>query len=189
MRIAIVTINARVVGGVESYLDTVIPLLEAAGHEIALLCEYDAPHTSRPIARSSDVPVWSMAEIGTVRSLDSLRRWRPDVIYTHGLSNLEFEARALTVAPAMAYVHDYRATCISGAQDVRISRDYAVRTPLRRGMRGELLSAAMRRSQSTDDARRFPPRREAARTVTKPSRCTDRLRICSSGVRAQWSHA
>jgi glycosyltransferase involved in cell wall biosynthesis len=114
MRIAIVTSNARVVGGVESYLDTVIALLEGAGQEIALLCEYDAPHTSRPISRSSSAPGWSVAEIGAVRSLDSLRRWRPDVVYTHGLSNLEFEARALAVAPAIAYVHDYRATCISG---------------------------------------------------------------------------
>jgi glycosyltransferase involved in cell wall biosynthesis len=116
MRIAIVTNNARVVGGVESYLDTVIPLLEAAGHEIALLCEDDAPTTLRPISRSTSAPVWSVAEIGAARWLDSLRRWRPDVIYTHGLSNPEFEARALAVAPAIAYAHDYRATCISGAK-------------------------------------------------------------------------
>jgi glycosyltransferase involved in cell wall biosynthesis len=81
-----------------------------------VLCENDAPHTSRPIRRNSNAPVWSIAEIGVVRALDSLRRWRPDVIYTHGLSNLESEARALAVAPAMAYAHDYRATCISGAK-------------------------------------------------------------------------
>jgi glycosyltransferase involved in cell wall biosynthesis len=116
MRIAIVTRNARIVGGVESYLDTVIALLEADGHEIALLCEVDAPHTSRPIGRSSSVPVWSVAEIGAARSLDSLRHWCPDAIYTHGLSNTEFEARALAVAPAIAYVHDYRPTCISGTK-------------------------------------------------------------------------
>ncbi len=53
MRIAIVNSNARVVGGVESYLDTVIPLLESAGHDLALLCEYDTPPPSRPIRRNS----------------------------------------------------------------------------------------------------------------------------------------
>src|SRR5580698_11136731 len=116
MRIAIVTKNARVVGGVESYLDTVIPLLEAAGHEIALLYEYDAPHASRPIGRSVNVPLWCMREIGEVRSLNSIWRWCPDLIYTHGLSDPEFEARVLVIAPAIAFAHDYRATCISGAK-------------------------------------------------------------------------
>jgi glycosyltransferase involved in cell wall biosynthesis len=116
MRIAIVTRNARVAGGVESYLDVIIPLLEATGNEIGLLCEDDAPSAARPISRSSIAPVWIVAELGEVRSLDSLRRWRPNVVYTHGLSNLEFEARMLEIAPAVAYVHDYRATCISGTK-------------------------------------------------------------------------
>jgi len=116
MRIAIVTYSARVAGGVESYLDTVIPLLEAAGHEIALLCEHDVPSTMRPISRSANAPVWTIAEIGAARSRDSLRRWRPDVIYTHGLSDTEFEGCAPSIAPAIAFAHDYRATCISAAK-------------------------------------------------------------------------
>jgi len=91
MGIAIVINNVRVVGGVETYLDTVIPRLEGAGHEIALLCENDTPSTSRPISRNSSAPVWSVAEIGAERSLDSIRRWRPEVIYTHGLSDPEVE--------------------------------------------------------------------------------------------------
>jgi len=106
MRIAIVTYSARVAGGVESYLDTVIPLLEAAGHEIALLCEHDVPSTMRPISRSANAPVWTIAEIGAARSRDSLRRWRPDVIYTHGLSDTEFEGCAPSIAPAIAFAHD-----------------------------------------------------------------------------------
>src|SRR6185437_6735577 len=116
MRIAIVTCNARIVGGIESYLDTVIPLLESAGHDIAMLCEFDAPGTSTSISRNTEAPLWIVAQEGAAHSLDSLRRWRPDLIYTHGLADTALEARALEIAPAIAYVHDYRATCISGAK-------------------------------------------------------------------------
>lgn len=116
MRIAIVTHNARVAGGVETYLDTVIPLLEAAGHEISLLCEHDAPSTSQAISRSANAPAWCVAEMGAQRSLESLRRWRPEVIYSHGLADSQIEARALTLAPAMIFAHDYRAVCISGSK-------------------------------------------------------------------------
>lgn len=116
MRIAIVTHNARVVGGVESYLDAVIPMLEKAGHEIALLCEYDGPANARPISRSAHAPTWCAAEIGAQRSFESLRRWRPGVIYTHGLADPALEERALAFAPAIAFAHDYRGVCISGAK-------------------------------------------------------------------------
>ena len=116
MRIAIVTYSARVAGGIASYLDTIIPLLEEAGNEIALLCEYDAPTAVRPINRNANAPLWVMADLGAVRARDSLRRWHPDVIYSHGLSEIEFEAWMPTIAPAIAFAHDYRATCISGAK-------------------------------------------------------------------------
>ncbi|MBI3759023.1 MAG: glycosyltransferase family 4 protein, partial [Deltaproteobacteria bacterium] len=116
MRIAIVTRNARVVGGVETYLDTVIPLLEAAGHEISILCEHDDQSTAQPITRDASAPVWRIAEMGAQRSLEALRRWQPDLIYSHGVNDLEIEARALALAPAMIFAHDYRAVCISGSK-------------------------------------------------------------------------
>jgi FkbM family methyltransferase len=116
MRIAILTNNARAAGGVESYLDTLIPLLEAAGNQIALLCDLDAPSTSRPISRSTAVPLWTIAELGVPHARDSLRSWRPDLIYTHGLSNSDFEGMVPEIAPAIAFIHDYSATCISGAK-------------------------------------------------------------------------
>jgi glycosyltransferase involved in cell wall biosynthesis len=116
MRLAIVTRNARVVGGVETYLDTVIPLLEAAGHEISILCEHDDPSTAQAITRDANAPVWRMAQLGAQGSLESLRRWQPEVIYSHGLNDLEIEARALELAPAMIFAHDYRAVCISGSK-------------------------------------------------------------------------
>ncbi len=116
MRIAIVTRNARVVGGVESYLDSVIPLLEAERHEISLFCERDTPSTSQPISRGANATTWCVTEMGAQRSFESLRRWQPELIYSHGLADIEIEARALTLAPAIVFAHDYSATCISGTK-------------------------------------------------------------------------
>ncbi len=113
-RIAIVTRNARVVGGVETYLDTVLPLLAAMGHDLSLFSEFAGPSNSRAISRPANAPAWSVSEIGAPRALDSLRRWQPDLIYSHGLSDPELEAQTLTLAPAMIFAHDYRAVCISG---------------------------------------------------------------------------
>ncbi|HEY1851733.1 MAG TPA: glycosyltransferase family 4 protein [Candidatus Binataceae bacterium] len=113
-RLAIVTRNARVVGGVETYLDTVVPLLAALGHEISFFCESAGPSTSRTISRPRNAPAWSVNEMGARQSLDSLRRWQPDLIYSHGLSDPEIEAQTLMLAPAMIFAHDYRAACISG---------------------------------------------------------------------------
>jgi glycosyltransferase involved in cell wall biosynthesis len=116
MRIAILTQSARMAGGVESYLDTIIPMLEAAGHEISLLCEADAPPAARAISRAADAPLWCAAQLGAQRTLELLRQWRPELVYSHGLADAEFEARALTLAPSMVFAHDYRAICVSGSK-------------------------------------------------------------------------
>ncbi len=114
MRLAVVTRNARVVGGIESYLDAILPMLQGAGHEVALLCEHDSPPDSQPISRSTLAPTWCMDQMGSQRSLEALSRWRPALIYSHGLTDIDAETRALALAPAIIFAHDYRATCISG---------------------------------------------------------------------------
>jgi glycosyltransferase involved in cell wall biosynthesis len=116
VRIAVVTRNGRVVGGVETYLDTVIPRLEAAGHEISLFCERDAPFSLQAIGHSANAPTSCVTEMGAARSFESLRRWQPDLIYSHGLDDIEMEARAHSLGPAIVFAHDYGATGISGTK-------------------------------------------------------------------------
>jgi glycosyltransferase involved in cell wall biosynthesis len=116
MRIAIVTHSARIAGGVERYLDTVIPMLEAAGHEISILCEADAPSAARGISRAAGAAVWCVARLGAGRALEALRQWRPEIVYSHGLADVEIEAQALTLAPSIVFAHDYRALCVSGSK-------------------------------------------------------------------------
>jgi glycosyltransferase involved in cell wall biosynthesis len=116
MRIAIVTCSSRIAGGAESYLDTVIPMLEAAGHEISLLCETDAPSTARAIGLATHAPLWCITELGVPRALDAMRQWRPELVYSQGLVDFELEARAIAMAPSIVFAHDYRSICVSGSK-------------------------------------------------------------------------
>ncbi len=116
MRIAIVSRNARRIGGVESYLAVVARELTAAGHDLALLHEVDVP-VDRPPAMSVDsVPRWCVADLGAEQAVDSLRRWAPDVIYAHGIVDVALEHATLSIAPVVFHAHGYHGTCISGGK-------------------------------------------------------------------------
>lgn len=116
MRIAIVTSNASVIGGVERYLETVVPLLGAAGHEVMLFFEQAPPRGLRAIGPADSFPASYASTIGITRWLEALRGSHPQVIYQHGLSDPEVEARLSAIAPVVAFAHDYRAVCISGSK-------------------------------------------------------------------------
>ena len=48
------------------------------------------------------------------RPCEALRSWKPDVVYTHGIQDLDIEQQLLGVAPAVYFLHTYTGTCISG---------------------------------------------------------------------------
>jgi glycosyltransferase involved in cell wall biosynthesis len=45
-----------------------------------------------------------------------MRRWAPDLLYSHGLEDARLESQVLDVAPAVFFAHSYYGTCISGAK-------------------------------------------------------------------------
>ena len=114
LRIAVVNWSRRRVGGVETYLSTIIPELSRAGHEIAFLCETEEPGDREQIGLPSDAPAWCAATMGADQALAALRDWQPSVIYTHKLLDPELESRVLRLAPSVFFAHDYNGTCISG---------------------------------------------------------------------------
>ena len=116
MRIAVVNWSRRRVGGVETYLGGIIPELIRAGHEVGFWHEVDVPLNREPITIPEGVPVWSVEELGAAGALAELRRWRPDLIYAHGLLDPELEAATIEVAPSVFFAHSYYGTCISGAK-------------------------------------------------------------------------
>jgi glycosyltransferase involved in cell wall biosynthesis len=116
MRIAVVNWSKRRVGGVETYLNTIIPELSRAGHEIAFWYEVDEPLEREQIGLPDDAPAWCVSALGAEKALAALRDWRPDVIYTHKLSDPGLERKVLGLAPSVFFAHDYNGTCISGTK-------------------------------------------------------------------------
>ena len=116
MRIAILTQTSGPVGGLATYLQLVIPALAEHGHDIGFWHEFGPPPTADRLALPPGSPSWSVEALGVEEALSSLRAWRPDVLFAHGLSDPDLEARTLEIAPGVFVAHAYYGTCISGAK-------------------------------------------------------------------------
>lgn len=115
MRIVLVNSRRRREGGVESYLQTIMPALLQAGHEISFCYEFDQP-SQRESIDPPGIETWCAADLGVKRTIAAVRQWRPDIIYSHNLDDLELERQLLTIAPAIFFAHAYYGTCISGSK-------------------------------------------------------------------------
>ena len=118
MRIAIVNQNRDRVGGVESYLEMLMPALVENRFDVAFMTE-SGHHDATPIALAANVPSWSVQELGIAGALGKLRAWKPDVVYLHGHLEPELMRGLTQVAPAVFYAHGYYGTCISGAKSFK----------------------------------------------------------------------
>jgi glycosyltransferase involved in cell wall biosynthesis len=113
-RLLLVARHRAVVGGVESHLRTLLPLLQARGHVPGLLVEHDAPPGQARIDEGLGIPVWSAAVLGRQGVLEAVAAWRPDRVYQHGVQDLGLEEALLERYPALLFLHAYYGTCISG---------------------------------------------------------------------------
>ncbi len=119
MRIAIVNWSNRRVGGCETYLEEVVPPLLAAGHDLALVYETDAPHHRERIAFGATMPSLCAGALGADGVLRELESWRPDVLFAHGLLNPQLEARLASAVPAVFFAHTYYGTCVGGPKSFK----------------------------------------------------------------------
>jgi glycosyltransferase involved in cell wall biosynthesis len=99
-------------GGVESYLASLVPALEARGHETAMLCANPAAEEgpTRIVTRNA----WSVADIGLDRAVAGARAWRPDVCFSHNMRLLEVDERLVAEWPTFKMMHGYFGACVSG---------------------------------------------------------------------------
>lgn len=115
MRILIATEHRSVVGGVEKYLQTVMPGLASRGHNLSLLYERPPAGEAETIEPAHmPMPLWCAAEWPQTDLLAEVAQWGPDVVYSHGLTSPQLEDALLRSYPTVLYAHNYYGTCISG---------------------------------------------------------------------------
>jgi hypothetical protein len=79
-----ILVHRAVVGGVETYLQAMLPLLRGHGHEVALLTAY-AGGEGRAALDDLCPEVESCVAADPAAALAAAEAWRPDVVYAHGL--------------------------------------------------------------------------------------------------------
>lgn len=115
MRVLIATQHLGIVGGVETYLRAVLSLLRRAGVELAVLAEWGEA-VGGILDDSPDTPVWHTSDTPGGRLPDELLAWRPEVVYSHGLSDCRIAEELASLFPTVYFAHDYKWTCISGTK-------------------------------------------------------------------------
>lgn len=100
-------------GGIESYLASVIPALLARGHSVAFL--HLSPRAAQGPLRLGhpDVPSAGVSDEGLEPCMAWVRRFRPDVCFSHNISKLEVDERLTREWPTVKMMHGYFGTCVS----------------------------------------------------------------------------
>jgi glycosyltransferase involved in cell wall biosynthesis len=115
VRILIVTNNRGLVGGVETYLQALLPALDHRNHAVALLYHADASDGSTAIdcgvACSGS---WSDADSNPDVLLRKVSDWNPSVVYLHDPPSLELHAMLLERFPVVMFAHSYYGACPTG---------------------------------------------------------------------------
>jgi glycosyltransferase involved in cell wall biosynthesis len=115
MRILFSNDGVSDVGGVQTYLDSVIGPLEARGHAVAFAyCTdsgtADAAGVSRRLLR------FHLDAARGREAFDGIRRWAPDVCYSHNMHDLGIDRDLAGIAPVVKFMHGYFGTCIGGSK-------------------------------------------------------------------------
>jgi glycosyltransferase involved in cell wall biosynthesis len=114
MRILIATSHRNLAGGVEQYLQSILPGLAQRGHELALVYEYRFdPEKERVDRLDLEIPSRGIAEAGPEAALRFVRDWKPEVVYTQGMEAAGFQSALVSEYPTVFYAHNYVGTCAS----------------------------------------------------------------------------
>jgi len=113
VRIAVTNHHRKLVGGTESYLNGIIPELEASGHEVLLFHEAEADQG--PVIQASR----------HTRDWAELASFRKNVIFNHGLQSPGREYGLADLGPVVHFAHNYHGTCISGEKTRKLPQPAA----------------------------------------------------------------
>lgn len=119
MRIAFTNATDGMVGGAERYIGAIGHRLFLDGHQLALW--FEGRHQQQYEDLGPDVFEFK-AELQTTQEtewIDSLIKWRPDLIFGQGLYRPSAEAATLAIGPSVYFAHDYKCICLSGSKSHR----------------------------------------------------------------------
>lgn len=117
MRIAIATFHRNLIGGVEKYLQVLLPALIGQGHEVALLHELPLEPGLERIDPPGGLPVaWCVRDLGLAEIKRLLSGWKPDVVFDQGLEHPSLEDALLELFPTVLFAHNYYGTCGTGSK-------------------------------------------------------------------------
>ncbi len=113
MRILVANDGFSDAGGVQSYLDATIGCLTARGHTVAVAYCTDtgSPAINQTLRRLEQFRVAGSRQ---PQAFDAIRRWRPDVCFSHNMHDLGVDAGLASVAPVVKFMHGYFGTCVGG---------------------------------------------------------------------------
>ena len=112
MRILIANDGISDVGGVQSYLDCVLTGLAGRGHSVAVVyCSDSGKPEVSVVSRRFDS--FTTGE-GPEAAMAALRRWNPDVCFSHNVNDLRLEEALLESFPVVKFMHGYFGTCVGG---------------------------------------------------------------------------
>jgi glycosyltransferase involved in cell wall biosynthesis len=113
VRLLILNDGFRDPGGVQTYLEAIVPGLASRGHDIAMLYLDHVPAMASP-ETSHAFPHFSVGRDGLDDALAAVARWQPQVCYSNNMSDLGLERCLLAIAPVVKFMHGYNGTCVSG---------------------------------------------------------------------------
>jgi glycosyltransferase involved in cell wall biosynthesis len=113
MRILVANDGFGDAGGVQSYLDSVVPGLAARGHVLAVL-HRDVESAGYAGASTRGLPLFSVEREGIDGVLARVSNWAPDLCFVNNMRHLECERRLLAISPVVKFMHGYFGTCIGG---------------------------------------------------------------------------
>lgn len=116
LRIALVNWTSRHVGGLETYINRVVPILVDAGHALYFHHEHSGPDDRPRISAVDNLRSCAVDTAGRKAAMAQLREWRADVLFVQRVLDLEHQRELMTIAPAVFFAHDYNGCCISGTK-------------------------------------------------------------------------
>ncbi|MFY9226678.1 MAG: glycosyltransferase family 4 protein [Blastocatellia bacterium] len=119
MRIVIVHYTNYVIGGAEVYISRVIKKLLALGHKVAFFYEIEKSLTNikdLPKISSEQEFCWSVEKLGAVKAIAELKKWQPEIIFSHILLDLSLEETLQNLAKSVHFIHSYEAICVNSSK-------------------------------------------------------------------------